>query len=264
LIIIAIPAYNEEANIGSLLERIASIESDFKKYHVLIIDDGSTDNTVNVIKSFQDKMPVSVVSHETNRGVGQVFRTAFAAALKMAGSKDIIVTMEADNTSDLSILKKMIHQVEQGNDVVLASCYSEGGGVEGSNLFRIVLSAMANSLLEFCYPIGVKTYSSFYRAYWAESLRAAYTTYEGRLIEEAGFVCMVEILVKLHRLSMCITEVPMLLKTNERRGSSKMKVLRTIWGYLRFITRDLLLRGRPVLSDSIARQPRPEQGIVGG
>jgi dolichol-phosphate mannosyltransferase len=257
LTIIAIPAYNEEDNIGSLLERIAVLGHNPAECQVLVVNDGSTDNTVNVVRSFQSRMPVTLLSHETNRGVGQVFRTAFAAALDMAGPEDIVVTMEADNTSDLAILKEMICQVEQGSDVVLASCYAEGGGVEGSNIYRIILSEAANLLLKFCYPIGVRTYSSFYRAYRAEALRTAYAAYEGKLIEEDGFVCMVEALVKLSRLPLRIAEVPMILKTDARRGNSKMRVVRTIWGYLRFITRDCLFRKRPVLAGTFAYRPGP-------
>jgi dolichol-phosphate mannosyltransferase len=255
LIIIAIPAYNEEKNIGSLLERIAALGHNPAEYRVLVVNDGSTDNTVNVVKSFQDRMPVTLLNHETNRGVGQVFRTVFAAVLDMAGPEDIIVTMEADNTSDLAILKEMIRQVEQGSDVVLASCYAEGGGVEGSNIYRIVLSEAANLLLRLFYPIGVRTYSSFYRAYRAEALRAAYEAYEEKLIEEDGFVCMVEALVKLSRLPLHITEVPMVLSTDKRQGGSKMKVVRTIWGYLRFIARDFMFRQRPVFAGTTARRP---------
>jgi dolichol-phosphate mannosyltransferase len=252
LIIIAIPAYNEEDNIGPLLERIAGLGYNPTEYHVLVVNDGSTDNTMNVVQSFQNRMPVTLLGHETNYGVGQVFRTIFTAVLDMAGPGDIVVTIEADNTSDLAILEEMIRQVKLGNDLVLASCYAEGGGAEGSNLYRIVLSGVANLLLRFFYPIGVRTYSSFYRAYRTEILRAANAVYGGKLIEEEGFVCMVEVLVKLSRLPLRIVEVPMVLKTDARQGNSKMKVVRTIQGYLRFIARDLLLRKQPMLPSTIA------------
>lgn len=238
MIIIAIPAYNEEGNIGSLLERIAALGNNPAEYRVLVVNDGSTDNTANVIKSFQNRMPITVLNHETNLGVGQAFRTAFAAVCEMAGPEDIIVTMEADNTSDLVTLKDMISQVEQGGDVVLASCYAKGGGVVGSNIYRISLSKAANLLLRFFYPIGVRTYSSFYRAYRASALRRVTELYGEHFIEEPGFVCMVEVLVKLHRLGLNIAEVPMILDGRQRAGLSKMRVTHTILGYFNFIIRD--------------------------
>jgi dolichol-phosphate mannosyltransferase len=114
------------------------------------------------------------------------------------------------------------------------------------------------------FPIGVKTYSSFYRAYRAEVLNAAHEAYEGKLIEEDGFVCMVEVLVKLDRLSLRITEVPMLLKTNMRQGNSKMKVLRTIRGYLSFIARDALFRKKPAPAGSTAYQTWKKARTVEG
>lgn len=245
MIFIAIPAYNEADNIGLLLERILALGYAPSDYQVIVINDGSTDGMLGVISTFCARMPVTVVSHEANRGVGQVFRTAFAAVLERAQSADILVTMEADNTSDLGILKKMIGEVERGSDVVLASAYAAGGGIEGSNFVRHGLSMGANVLLKLAFPIGINTYSSFYRAYRMEVLRRAQRAYGDRLIEEAGFVCMAEVAVKLNRLGFRLTEVPMVLKTDLRRGKSKMKVLRTIWGYLRFIGRDVLSGVRP-------------------
>jgi dolichol-phosphate mannosyltransferase len=94
------------------------------------------------------------------------------------------------------------------------------------------------------FPIrNVKTYSSFYRAYRASVLRRAIDAYDGKLIEEPGFVCMVEVLVKMHWLGIRISEVPMVLKIELRKGSSKMRILNTIRGYIRFISKHL--SGRP-------------------
>lgn len=235
MIIIAIPAYNEEENIGRLFERLLSQWQAPGPYRILLVDDGSTDRTAEVAASFHDRLPLTVVSHSPNLGVGQAFRTAFQTALTLGGPGDTLVMMEADNTSDLGILNDLLACVREGYDLALASCYMPGGEVEGTTWLRLLLSEIANLLLRLAFPIGVSTYSSFYRAYKIEALRRAMLAYGDQLIEEAGFVCAVEVLVKLSRLDMRIAEVPATLRSSERQGVSKMKVLRTINRYLHFI-----------------------------
>lgn len=243
MLIFVIPAYNEEENIGLLLENILALGHQRTEYRVIVVNDGSRDNTEKVVLSFDNRMTVNVVCHPINQGVGAVFRTGFEAALKIAQPADVIVTLEADNTSDLAILPQMLNQLASGNDLVLASCYAKGGGVEGTNLWRRLLSWGANYLLVLVFPIrGVKTYSSFYRAYNASVLRNAINSYEGKLIEQPGFVCMVEALVKMQRLGVRISEVPMVLRIGLRKGSSKMRIMRTIRGYIDFIITDMRQR----------------------
>jgi dolichol-phosphate mannosyltransferase len=240
MLIIIIPAYNEDKNIASLLENISALGSSLDEYRIIVIDDGSRDNTVEIAHSFEKKIPITIISHQTNLGVGAVFRTGFEAALKIADSSDVLVTMEADNTSDLAILPEMLKKLRAHSDVVLASCYARGGKIEGTNLWRKVLSWGANLLLVLAFPIpGVKTYSSFYRAYNAGFLRKALNSYEGKLIEQPGFVCMVEVLVKLNRINARIAEVPMILRINMRKDASKMRVWHTVHEYISFIGTDI-------------------------
>lgn len=237
MIFLAIPAYNEEQNIGRLFERILSAWRPPGPYQVILVDDGSTDRTAAIAASYQDRLPLTIVSHSPNQGVGQAFRTAFDTALKLGGPGDTLVMLEADNTSDLGILNAMLARVREGYDLALASCYMPGGGIDGTTWLRLLLSEAANMLLRLAFPIGVYTYSSFYRAYRLEALRQARQAYGQQLIEEQGFVCAVEVLVKLDRLGMRIAEVPMVLRSTERQGASKMKVLRTVNRYLHFIAR---------------------------
>ena len=244
-IIFIIPAFNEAANLGLLLENIKSkMGEEGYPYTIVIVDDGSTDDTQDILNGFSSQLPLRIIRHSVNQGVGEVFRRGFREALAIASPQDILITKEADNTSDINILGEIIKKVEDGYDLVLASCYAREGKIIGTSFYRRFLSGMANLLLRSFFPIeGVHTYSSFYRGYKAELIFKASSIYGPHFIEENGFACMVEVLIKLNRLNPSITEVPLVLYFKARKGKSKMKVLATIRGYLRVIRKMKKLAG---------------------
>ena len=181
-------------------------------------------------------MPVEIITHYPNKGVKETFKVGFKAALKIADDNDIIITKEADNTSDLNILDAMIKKINKGNDVVLASCYAKNGRIENASWYRLLLSSCANLILKiFFYIPEVNTFSSFYRAFNAGQFKKAFLAYERKLLTQDGYVCVVEMLVKLSKLPLKITEVPMTLYCDRRKDASKMKVWQTILGYFKLI-----------------------------
>ena len=197
-----IPTYNEEKNIGSLVENTKKFaESRGYEYQIIIINDGSTDNTMNLLEDLQKKTPIVILDQVINKGVGEAFKRGLGYAAEVSRDEDIIVTKEADNTSDLSILDAMIEKIKEGNSLVLASCYMPGGGVSSTSIYRRILSSGANLLLKIVSPVkGIHTFSSFYRAYSADLIKKAHSIYGDTLIEEEGFSCMVELLIKLAKL----------------------------------------------------------------
>lgn len=241
MIYFILPAYNEEKNISILLRKLhGEMIQKGISYHVIVVDDGSTDATPEIIKSLQQKISVELCGYSPNQGVGVAFRLGFQRVLSICNDDDILVTMEADNTSNLNILYQMIMCVKEGCDLVLASPYAKGGYIKGVPFLRVLLSKGATFLLRFIFPIkGVHTYSSFYRAYQAQALRKLHEKYENKLIEEDGFESMVELLIKFGReKEIKITEVPMKLDWNKRVGKSKMRILKTSIGFLRVIFKE--------------------------
>jgi dolichol-phosphate mannosyltransferase len=247
-----IPAYNEAANLPRLLQSLAEwAGAHDERLHLIVIDDGSRDATAEVASSFT-RLPLTLVSHLTNRGVDRVFWTGFETVQGLGVQEsDLVLTLEADNTSSLAILGEMVERGRRGADLVLASCYAPGGRIVGVTAYRFILSWCANLLL--CSLPGmprVRTFSSFYRVYGGALFLKMMRAYGERLIEEIGFVCVVEILLKCNALNPAIEEVPLVLDGSQRQGASTMRVVRTIWGYVRLAGRAFL--GRPAKPQLLA------------
>lgn len=257
MIVFVIPAYNEAQNILNLLNKTHEMMLREKMpFRIIIVNDGSTDDTVKLAESLKDRMPIEIYSHYPNKGVGEAFRVGFRRALQICEDGDIVVTKEADNTSDLTILQQMISKINDGNDVVLASCYAKEGGIIGTTLFRLMLSRCANLLFKQFIPIKrINTYTSFYRAYSSTALRQIYNLYRDKLIEQNGFECVVELLIKFSRnKKFKIEEVPMVLYGDRRIGKSKMRVFKTIKGVLKVILKEgLIYRIRNIKNDNRKR-----------
>lgn len=234
---LALPAYNEERSLPALLERCVPVahllEQDGRRLAVVVVDDGSHDRTIEVALAFRDRMSIEVVPHEVNQGLGAALRTCLRSALERAGENDTIATMDADNTHDPSLLPAMWRHLEDTpGDVVIASRYVPGGDEIGLTPLRKVLSRGASSLLRLTVPVrGARDYTCGYRVYRSATLRRAADQWKDRLVEESGFTCMAEVLLKLGRGGARILEWPLVLRYDLKEGASKMKVMRTIIRY---------------------------------
>jgi len=240
---LALPAYNEEKSLPPLLERCIpvarALAATDRGFRVLVIDDGSKDRTIEVAQSFADRLAIEVVPHVVNQGLGAALRTCLTQALVRAGEGDVIATMDADNTHDPGLLPAMWDHLEASDgDVVIASRYVKGGEEVGLSALRKVLSRGASFLLTAVTPVrGARDYTCGFRVYRAATLRRAATAWGDRLVEEAGFTCMAEVLLKLGRGGARVREWPLILRYDLKEGASKMKVMRTISRYFAMAAR---------------------------
>ncbi|KHO53891.1 glycosyltransferase family 2 protein [Candidatus Woesearchaeota archaeon] len=119
-IIITIPAYNEEQTIGVTLEEIKNSMLGTKyKYTLQVVDDGSSDKTIEIAK----KYGADVISHKRNRGLIATFQTEIENCIKKGA--DIIVHTDADGQYDPKAIPSMIKKIEEGYDLVLGSRFKD-------------------------------------------------------------------------------------------------------------------------------------------
>lgn len=238
-VLIALPAYNEEESLPKLLTRIGETFADLPiDYEIIVVDDGSRDQTAQISEQLGTQLPIRVVRHEVNQGLGATIRDGLRTAVESSEEHDIIVTLDADNTHPPELIPRMLEMIREGHDIVIASRFQRGARVVGVPFNRVLMSLIARLLFTVLFPIkGVRDYTCGFRAYRAGVLGRAFEKYGEKFVSESGFSCMVDVLLKLRDKELLMGEVPLLLRYDHKGGVSKMRVLRTIWKSLNLILR---------------------------
>lgn len=251
---IMLPAYNEERDLPELLARIRSALTSVLDYRVIVVDDGSDDETAAVVRALARTMPIMLIRHETNQGLGAAIRTGLRAAAELDG---IVVTLDADNSQGPELIPVMVERIAAGADAVIASRFQDGAAEVGVPWYRLVLSHGASLTLRAVlgFP-GVRDYSCGFRAYRLGALRQLIDTYGDNFVREHGFACMLELLVNLRRLDAVVTEIPLVLRYDLKGGASKMRIWRTLTRYLVVVARArraLVHKEEPAAARSLRR-----------
>ena len=237
---VVLPAYNEAEALPPLLARLADLART-EELTVWVVDDGSSDATAATASAGVPGLDVRLVRHPVNLGLGQAVRSGLRAALADASQDDLVVVMDADDTHDPSLIPLLRAEIAAGADVAICSRFVDGGNDTTAPFGRRLLSRGAAVLFRRALRVdGVRDFTSGFRAYRVSLLDRAARHWGERLIEEQGFACMVELLLKLRHCSPVISEVPLLLRYDRKPGASKLKLGRTILQYLRLLLRDRL------------------------
>jgi len=231
-----LPAYDEEQSLPVLMPKIKNlIETTDEEYKILVCDDGSSDRTLEYLNEYQKELPLEVLVHKLNRGLGETSRDLFEKAASITKADDIIIRLDCDDTHEPEFIPKMIEKIRQGFDVVIASRFEPGGGQHGVSGYRAFISRSANVFMKVFFPIpGLKEYSCGFRAYKASIIQSAIAFYGNDFIQlkGLGFTCTLEKLVKLKLIDAKFGEVPFMLRYDQKVSDSKMVSSITTLGYL--------------------------------
>jgi len=222
---IIIPMFNEAENAEATLKQVEEAMVSFQGiYEIVAVNDGSNDNTLEELKRVAEESgKVKVVSYSRNIGRGMALREGFKRS-----KGEIVVSIDADLSYDphyiLDFVKAL--QTEQDIDLVLASPYMPGGGVQDVPFLRLWISKLGNKILRLAMPSRIYTSTGIFRAY----RRRVLDTLE---LESDGKEIHLEILSKSLALGYHVKECPAIL-TGRKMGKSKFKFRKTTLTHLVF------------------------------
>jgi dolichol-phosphate mannosyltransferase len=255
MIYVIFPAFNEERVIRPTLLALADAMKRTREsggagsweYRAVLVDDGSSDRTVaeaeRAVTESGGSLPLTVLRHPQNRGLGAGLRTGIYWCLDRASDDDVIVTLDADNTHPPALIPTLVERVRAGNDLAIASRYRSGAEVHGVPGYRRALSDVGRLVFQALYPIpGVRDYTCCFRAYRVPVLKQARRVYGEELCTARGFEAVMDLLLRLGPLGIRVSEIGFKLDYGDRVGQSKMKVLRTIRSTLMLLARRRLER----------------------
>ena len=235
---ILLPCYNEERNIKELIYRISEVCRNLD-YKIVAVDDGSKDKTYPYLCALTRNYPIVILRHEENKGLHEALRTLLIYIYNVAGHSDYLITMDSDLTHDPKYIPQLISACEEEEaDIAIASRFVDGGKQIGVPLHRAFLSWGLRFFVKFMLGIPVRDVSSGYRCIRVSSIKRIMEKYGfERFVEARGFEVQLELLYKLFLNGAKIIEVPFTLDYSLKRGESKLKIRRTILGYLRSVSK---------------------------
>ncbi|MFO1437035.1 MAG: glycosyltransferase family 2 protein [Verrucomicrobiaceae bacterium] len=236
-IAIVLPAYNEEKDLPALLDNIRKHVSSMPfGYTVIVVDDGSKDRTAAICEEKAREMPVKLVRHQVNKGLGEALQTGLRAGWLVG---DAVVVMDADNTHNPAHIREMVAILASGrSDVVIASRFRKGSVVQGVPFLRQMMSWGCFLSMKLLLPYrNVRDYSTGFRAYSSAMLGRLISNSGEKIIQESSFACMLELLLRLRWLGARVEEIPYTLRYDLKEGVSKMRVWRTIKRYFGVVSR---------------------------
>lgn len=240
--IIVLPCFNEERNLKPLVQRIDNALKSRFPYEIIAVDDGSFDGTSKVLKELSVDFPIKILKHPLNMGLGAALRTGLLAAIKSSSEKDLIITMDSDNTHDPKQILNMIEAAERA-DLIIGSRYVKNGGQIHVPSYRIFLSKTVNFLIAKFFNIPIKDSTSGFRCFKAYLLKKLHRNFGKNIIESNGFEASFELLLKALRLGASTVELPIWLDYKQKLGDSKMNIFSTILNYLQLFLKLNKLNG---------------------
>lgn len=210
-IVVTIPAYNEEKTIASVIKEIPRDAAE--SVEVLVVDDGSTDNTViESEKAGADK----IVKFKKNRGLATAFRVCLDTALEM--DADIIVNIDADGQYDGKEIPELIKPiVEKKADIVLGSRFK--GWIEEMSASKKMGNKIATKVTSFLSHYPISDAQTGFRAFSREAAL--------RLNVMSDYTYVQETIIQAVNKGLFIAEVP----ARFRKRAGKSRLIPSIFSY---------------------------------
>lgn len=212
---VVIPAYNEEGVIAQTLQKF-----DGTSYHLIVVDDGSTDKTASVASQFN----ITVLRHMVNLGQGAALQTGISYALGFAETKAII-TFDADGQHCVEEIESMVKPLAEGIQVVLGTRFAPGAKTIKMPFSRRIILKLAVQFTRITTGLNISDTHNGFRAFSPEAAR-------GLKIRQNKMAHASEILSYIGKSKLRYCEVPVTINYTSyslRKGQSLFNSLNIFW-----------------------------------
>lgn len=230
MIYFCIPAYNEAATVGVLLWKIRRVMEDLPRdYEVLVLDDASTDTTLDVLAPYARVLPLTVIRQNEQQGYAAAIERLIREAVSRSTHprRDIVITLQADFTEAPEDLPTLIRRMEGGADIVEGAVLGEG--LDVPRLLRYTRKGIPLLLKGVAIPTGSLDPVSGFRAYRVTVLKRTLADLNGSpLLTSDGWAANVELLMAVGRHSRRTEGVEVSRRHRMRQRESRFQPWNTL------------------------------------
>jgi glycosyltransferase involved in cell wall biosynthesis len=213
IVSVVIPAFNEEGNIGSVLQSAHQALQELGiSYEIIVVDGGSTDKTAQIARQHG----VNLISNIHNMGKGYSLRRGSQRA---RGA--VVITMDADGSHRPEEIPRLLQPILNNNpavDVVIGSRFSKGFDRNLGSPLHIMGNRIFNAIIFLLTGKMLKDIQCGFRAFRRKILKEL-------VINESGYEIESEMVVKIFRNNWSFIEMPIIC-TKRLSGASKLSTFR--------------------------------------
>ncbi|MCW4024995.1 MAG: glycosyltransferase family 2 protein [Candidatus Bathyarchaeota archaeon] len=214
---VAIPAFNEEKNIGDVLTQLTGLGLD----NILVIDGLSADGTLKVAEKNGAKIVL-----QDGRGKGQAIRQVLKNEYL---DSDVLVLMDADGSMSPEEVPRFVAAIKDGADVVKGSRFISGGKTYDMTFLRRFGNTIMTSFVNF---VCSSNYTDLCYGFVALNKKAVRAL--APVLETNGFEIETEVFIKAKKLGLKVVEVPS-IEYERKSGKSNLKTFRDGYKILKTI-----------------------------
>ncbi len=197
---VVVPAFNEETRLRVSLPALFDVVAKtFSKFEIIVVDDGSSDKTAEIVLSYATKQPcIRLIRYETNRGKGYAVRTGV-----LASKGDLVLFSDADLSTPFTEIEKLLPALDDGVDVAIGSrAVKDAVLVKRQPVYRMLMGKTFNKFVQFLATPGISDTQCGFKLF---TKQAAFNLFSDCLIDGFGFD--VEVLFLARRRGFLIQEV---------------------------------------------------------
>jgi glycosyltransferase involved in cell wall biosynthesis len=226
-LVILIPVHNEEEKIKEVINSLPKNINNISSINIVVVNDGSTDNTYNIIKD----LDLVIINHPKNFGLGRAFQNGLQKALEL--DADILVNIDGDGQFDVNDIPKLIKPIiEKRADFVTASRFANN---KKPNMPKIKYfgNLLMSKLISYILNSKYEDVSCGFRVYNKEAMC--------RLNLFGKFTYTQEVFLDLGYKGLSILEIPIEVKYfTERKSRIAHNLFRYAWQTLKIILRTVV------------------------